>query len=137
MAETFWIEFRSASVSNHAKTMPIRKFTKRFFRKFFKNLSCTFFPMFLLLFPLAALPEDGVFYIWDTEGVLNFSGTKPSSTGDPGINCADRKAAMVEIQQIKAIFLRDANGWWRRIPEDATSAKILEVEQATNKHCSM
>jgi hypothetical protein len=89
------------------------------------------------LFPLAALPEDGVFYMWDTEGVLNFSGAKPSGTGGPGLNCADLKAAMVALQQVKTIFIRDANGWWRRIPEDATSAKILEAEQATDQQCSM
>jgi hypothetical protein len=117
--------------------MPIRKFTKRFFRKFIKHLSFSLLPIFFLLFPLVAFPEDGVFYMWETEGELNFSGTKPSGTGDSALNCADRKAAMVELQLIKTIFLRDANGWWRRIPEDATRAKILEAEQATSKNCSM
>ena len=137
MAEAFWIEFRSGSVSHRAKTILIRRFVKRLVRKFIKNLSLCLLPIFLLLFPLVAFPDDGVFYMWDAEGVLNFSATKPSGTDGPGLNCADRKAALVELQQVKTIFLRDANGWWRRIPEDATSAKILEAEQATNKNCSM
>ncbi len=137
MAEAFWIEFRSGSVSHRAKSILIRKFIKRFIRKFIKNLSLSLLPIFLLLFPLVAFPEDGAFYMWDTEGVLNFSATKPFGTDGPGLNCTDRKAALVELQQVKTIFLRDANGWWRRSPEDATRAKILEAEQATNKNCSM
>ena len=137
MAEAFWIEFRSGSVSHRAKTNLIRKFFKRFIRKFIKNILLSLLPIFLLLFPPVAFPDDGVFYMWDAEGVLNFSATKPFGTDGPGLNCTDRKAALVELQQVKTIFLRDANGWWRRIPEDATSAKILEAEQAINKQCSM
>lgn len=91
---------------------------------------------FLFLCPAAGFPEDGSYYLWVDEGVFNFSKTKPSVAGGSKPGCADRKAALVELQQVKTLFLRDENGWWRKMPEEAAKEKIREVELAASENCS-